>query len=62
MPANNGYFRRKTRKEGALERRTADVAKYLADGDNGQSKLRKAEQEIVALKHNIQMPKRGRSW
>lgn len=62
MPSNNGYFRRKLRKEEALARRLKDVQRYIEDGDNGQSKLRKAEKDVANLKHNIAMPKRGRSW
>jgi hypothetical protein len=58
MPANNGYFQRKGRKEDALKRRLADIEAYQGDAEKA-SKLKIAETDVVNLNHNISLSKRG---
>lgn len=59
MPANNGYFRRKGRKEDALKRRLTNIEAYQGD-ENVTTKLKIAEAEVVNLRHNISLSQRGR--
>lgn len=63
MPVNNGYFRRKGRKEDALKRRLANIEAYQGN-ENGEfemtAKLKIAEADVVNLRHNISLSQRGR--
>lgn len=58
MPANNGYFRRKGRKEDALKRRLVNIEAYQGQDDK-ITKLKIAEADVVNLNHNISLSKRG---
>lgn len=58
MPQNQGYFRRKGRKEDALARRLANIEAYKGDEDKA-TKLKIAEADVVNLRHNISLSQRG---
>lgn len=69
MPANNGFLRRKSRREEALVRRMKDVEGYshmpfeeLVSGVKVSKKIDRAKEDVERIKHNLTLPKRGRTW